>query len=94
MTLKEFDLDAALARSPDILLVDELAHTIAPGSRHAKRWQDVEELLDAGIDVISTLNIQHLESVNDVVERLVAREGYCAVCANEMLKYVGTLLSR
>jgi two-component system sensor histidine kinase KdpD len=51
-----------------VVLVDELAHTNAPGSRHAKRWQDVEELLDAGIDVISTVNIQHLESLNDVVE--------------------------
>ena len=65
--LREFDLDAALARTPGLLLVDELAHTNAPGSRHAKRWQDVEELLDAGIDVWTTLNVQHLESLNDVV---------------------------
>ncbi len=61
------DLDAVLARRPEVALVDELAHTNVPGCRHAKRWQDVEELLDAGIDVISTVNIQHLESLNDVV---------------------------
>ncbi len=66
----EMDLDAVLARRPQVALVDELAHTNVPGSRHEKRWQDVEELLDAGIDVISTVNIQHLESVNDVVERI------------------------
>lgn len=65
--LAEFDLDAALARRPALLLVDELAHTNAPGSRHPKRWQDVEELLAAGIDVWTTLNVQHLESLNDVV---------------------------
>ena len=64
------DLDAVLARKPQIALVDELAHTNVPGSRNAKRWQDVEELLDAGIDVISTVNIQHLESLNDVVEKI------------------------
>ncbi len=63
----EFDLDAALARRPALILVDELAHTNAPGSRHPKRWQDVEELLAAGIDVYTTLNVQHLESLNDVV---------------------------
>jgi two-component system sensor histidine kinase KdpD len=68
--LEEFDLDAALARAPEILLVDELAHDNLPGSRHAKRWQDVLELLDAGIDVYTTLNVQHLESVNDVVEQI------------------------
>ena len=62
--LHEFDLDAALARHPQVLLVDELAHSNAPGSRHAKRWQDVEELLAAGIDVWSALNVQHLESLN------------------------------
>ena len=67
VALHEFDLDAALARAPSLLLVDELAHTNAPGSRHPKRWQDVEELLEAGIDVFSTLNVQHLESLNDVV---------------------------
>lgn len=68
--LTEFDLDAALARHPDLLLVDELAHTNAPGSRHAKRWQDVEEILAAGIDVYTTVNIQHIESLNDQVARL------------------------
>ena len=67
VAVQEFDLDAAIARKPALLLVDELAHTNAPGSRHPKRWQDVEELLDAGIDVFSTLNVQHLESLNDVV---------------------------
>lgn len=65
--LKEFDLDAALVRAPDLILMDELAHSNAPGSRHPKRWQDVEELLGAGIDVFTTVNVQHLESLNDVV---------------------------
>lgn len=65
--LTEFDLDAALARAPGLLLVDELAHSNVAGSRHPKRWQDVEELLDAGIDVWSTMNVQHLESLNDIV---------------------------
>jgi two-component system sensor histidine kinase KdpD len=69
-TLHEFDLDAALQRRPALILVDELAHTNAPGSRHAKRWQDVLELLDAGIDVYTTLNVQHVESLNDVVARI------------------------
>jgi len=68
--IEELDLDAALARKPQLLVVDELAHTNAPGSRHAKRWQDVEELLDAGIDVFTTLNVQHLESLNDVVAQI------------------------
>ncbi|MBI5434744.1 MAG: sensor histidine kinase KdpD [Planctomycetes bacterium] len=68
--LQEFDLDAALARRPKILIVDELAHTNAAGSRHARRWQDVEELLEAGIDVYSTLNVQHIESLNDVVAQI------------------------
>jgi two-component system sensor histidine kinase KdpD len=68
--LEEFDLDAALARKPRVLLVDELAHTNAEGSRHAKRWQDVLELLDSGIDVYTTLNIQHIESLNDVVAQI------------------------
>jgi two-component system sensor histidine kinase KdpD len=68
--LDEFDIDAALARRPGLLLVDELAHTNAPGSRHAKRWQDVVELLDAGLDVYTTLNVQHLDSLNDVVARI------------------------
>ena len=66
-TLLEFDIDAALARRPGLLIVDEYAHSNAPGSRHPKRWQDVEELLAAGIDVFTTLNVQHLESLNDVV---------------------------
>lgn len=69
VTLEEMDLDALLARRPSVVLVDELAHTNAPGSRNAKRYQDVDELLQAGINVISTLNIQHLESLYDVVER-------------------------
>jgi two-component system, OmpR family, sensor histidine kinase KdpD len=68
--LKEFDLDAALARRPALILVDELAHTNAPGSRHAKRWQDVVELLDAGINVYSAMNVQHVESLNDVVAKI------------------------
>ncbi|HZM40905.1 MAG TPA: ATP-binding protein [Acidimicrobiales bacterium] len=68
--LPEMDLDAVLARRPEVALVDELAHTNVPGSRHAKRYQDVQALLDAGIDVVTTLNIQHLESVTDVVERI------------------------
>src|ERR1700736_4341564 len=69
-TFEEMDLDAVLARRPAQVLVDELAHTNVPGSRHEKRWQDVEVLLDAGIDVISTVNIQPLMSLNDVVERI------------------------
>ena len=68
--LEEMDLDALLARRPQIALVDELAHRNAPGSRHERRWQDVIELLDAGIDVHTTINIQHLESLNDVVHRI------------------------
>jgi two-component system, OmpR family, sensor histidine kinase KdpD len=66
----EMDIDATLARHPKVALVDELAHTNVPGSRNVKRWQDVEELLAAGIDVITTVNIQHLESLNDVVQRI------------------------
>ena len=69
-TLMEFDLDAALARKPKLLLVDEFAHTNAPGSRHPKRWQDVAELLAAGVDVWTTLNVQHLESLVDVVWKI------------------------
>ena len=69
-TIEEFDLDAALARKPKLIIVDELAHTNAPESRHPKRWQDVEELLAAGIDVWTALNIQHLESLADVVSRI------------------------
>ena len=68
--LEEFDVDAALARHPSLLLVDELAHTNAPGSRHTKRWEDVAELLAAGINVWATLNVQHLESLNDDVARI------------------------
>ncbi|TFW70653.1 two-component system sensor histidine kinase KdbD [Methylotenera oryzisoli] len=68
--LTEFDLDAALARKPDLILVDELAHSNVEGSRHPKRWQDVEELLIAGIDVYTTLNVQHIESLNDVVGQI------------------------
>ncbi|HUX70930.1 MAG TPA: histidine kinase, partial [Cellulomonadaceae bacterium] len=67
---EEMDVDAVLARRPKVALVDELAHTNVPGGRNAKRWQDVEEMLAAGITVITTLNIQHLESLNDVVEKI------------------------
>ena len=68
--LAEMDIDALLERRPQLAIIDELAHTNVPGSRHPKRWQDVEEVLDAGIDVITTLNIQHIESLNDVVARI------------------------
>ncbi|XUW90527.1 sensor histidine kinase KdpD [Burkholderia sp. M6-3] len=68
--LAEFDLDAALVRKPQLILVDELAHSNVQGSRHLKRWQDVQELLDAGIDVFTTVNVQHLESLNDVVGQI------------------------
>ncbi len=64
------DVDAVLNRQPQLVLVDELAHTNAPGSRHPKRYQDVEELTAAGIDIYSTLNIQHLESLNDVITQI------------------------
>ncbi|MEY2168289.1 MULTISPECIES: ATP-binding protein [unclassified Rhodanobacter] len=67
---EEFDLDAALARKPAVLLVDELAHTNLPGGRHERRWQDIAELLDAGIEVYTALNVQHLESLNDQVQRI------------------------
>jgi two-component system, OmpR family, sensor histidine kinase KdpD len=70
VSIKEFDLDTALKRKPYLILIDELAHTNVPGSRHEKRWQDVEELLGAGINVYATLNIQHLESANDVVAQI------------------------
>lgn len=75
--LREFDIDGALQRKPRLILVDELAHTNAPGSRHPKRWQDVEELLDQGVDVYTTLNVQHCESANDIVAQvtgIVVRE--------------------
>lgn len=77
VTLREFDVDAALARHPDLLLVDELAHSNAEGSRHEKRWQDVDELRAAGIDIWTTLNVQHIESLNDVIGQvtgIVVRE--------------------
>ena len=64
---EELDLDAILKRNPSLVIVDELAHSNIPGTRHSKRWQDVMEILDAGIDVYTTLNVQHLESLNDVV---------------------------
>ncbi|RJQ78399.1 sensor histidine kinase [Amycolatopsis panacis] len=66
----EMDLPAVLARAPEVVVVDELAHTNVPGGKHEKRWQDVDDLLDAGIDVLSTVNVQHLQSLNDVVERI------------------------
>ena len=69
-TLSEMDVEAVLARRPQVALIDELAHTNAPGVRHHKRWEDIEDIRDAGIDVITTMNIQHLESVKDVVERI------------------------
>jgi len=68
--ISEFDLEAALKRKPELILVDELAHTNASGSRHAKRWQDVDELLEAGIDVYTTLNVQHCESLNDIIAQI------------------------
>ncbi|GGI46756.1 two-component system sensor histidine kinase KdpD [Agromyces flavus] len=74
LRLEEMDLDAVLARKPEIALVDELAHTNAPGSRHPKRWQDVEDLLAAGIDVISTVNTQHIESLGDVVYEITGAQ--------------------
>ncbi|HEY2733412.1 MAG TPA: sensor histidine kinase KdpD, partial [Polyangiales bacterium] len=70
VSLEEFDLDAALTRKPELILLDELAHTNVEGSRHPKRWQDIEELLDAGIDVFTTMNVQHVESLNDVVAKI------------------------
>src|SRR5689334_3382614 len=70
VALDEMDLDGVLARAPELALVDELAHTNAPGSRHGKRWEDVAALLEAGIDVISTVNIQHIASLNDVVQQI------------------------
>src|SRR5206468_2846808 len=70
VALGEFDLDAGLLRRPAIILVDELAHSNHPGARHPKRWMDIEELLHAGIDVHTTVNVQHLESLNDVVAQI------------------------
>lgn len=69
-TLREFDLDAALARKPKLILVDELAHSNAPTQRHVRRWQDIEELLNAGVDVDTTCNVQHVESLNDVIAQI------------------------
>jgi two-component system sensor histidine kinase KdpD len=69
-SLREFDLDAALRRRPQLILIDEMAHTNAPGLRHAKRWQDIKEILDNGIDVYTTLNIQHVESLNDTIAQI------------------------
>ncbi len=69
VTLSEMDVDAVRARHPEVAIVDELAHTNLPGSKHSKRWEDVLELLDAGINVISAVNVQHLDSLNDVVQR-------------------------
>ncbi|GAA3248560.1 sensor histidine kinase KdpD [Nonomuraea helvata] len=69
-TFAELDVDAVIERKPTVALIDELAHTNVPGSKNAKRWQDIDEILDAGIDVVSTVNIQHLESVNDVVQEI------------------------
>src|SRR4051812_15018410 len=65
-TFEEMDVDAVIARRPSVVLIDELAHTNVPGSRNEKRWQDVEDVLEAGINVISTVNVQHLESLHDV----------------------------
>jgi two-component system, OmpR family, sensor histidine kinase KdpD len=73
-SFEEMDTDAIIARNPKVVLVDELAHSNVPGTRNGKRWQDVEELLSAGIDVISTVNVQHLESMNDVVEEITGIE--------------------
>ncbi|MCW2676602.1 MAG: kdpD, partial [Modestobacter sp.] len=70
ITLTELDVDALLARRPEVAVIDELAHTNAPGSRNTKRWQDVEEVLAAGISVLTTVNVQHLESLTDVVEQI------------------------
>lgn len=75
-TFPEMDLDAVLARAPEVAIVDELAHTNVPGSRNAYRWEDVEELLAAGIDVLSAVNVQHLQSLNDVVERITGAHQY------------------
>lgn len=69
-SIQEFDLDAALERQPELILVDEMAHTNAPGARHTKRWQDIKELIDRGINVYTTLNVQHIESLNDVIAQI------------------------
>jgi two-component system sensor histidine kinase KdpD len=74
VVLTEFDLDAALKRRPELILLDELAHTNAPGSRHARRWSDAEELLEAGLDVYTTMNVQHVESLNDAVRQITGTQ--------------------
>ncbi|MCU1667888.1 MAG: kdpD [Blastococcus sp.] len=74
ITLTELDVEGVLARHPEVVAIDELAHTNVPGSRNPKRWQDVDEILDAGIDVLTTVNIQHLESLNDVVQQITGVE--------------------
>ena len=73
-TLLEFDLDAALKRNPGLILIDEMAHTNVPGLRHPKRWQDIKEILDRGIDVYTTLNVQHIESINDDVTQIIGNK--------------------
>src|SRR5580698_5863756 len=70
-TLSEFDLDATLKRNPHTILIDEMAHTNVPGLRHNKRWQDIKEILDRGINVYTTLNVQHIESLNDIVTQII-----------------------
>jgi len=90
---EELDVDVILARNPSVVLVDELAHRCVPGSRHEKRWEDVEELLDAGIDVVTTVNVQHLESLNDAVEAVTGvpqRETVpdAVVAASESIHFV------
>src|SRR5215468_1179011 len=67
LELEEMDVDAVIRRAPELALIDELAHTNASGMKHEKRWQDIDDVLDAGIDVISTVNVQHLESLNDAI---------------------------
>ena len=93
-TLYEMDIDAILTRRPDLVLVDEYAHTNAPGSPSEKRWQDVESLLDAGIEVISTLNVQHLESLNDVITEITGTTQREAVrSASWLARYSGRLVT-
>jgi two-component system, OmpR family, sensor histidine kinase KdpD len=89
-TFAEMDLDAILERAPEVAIVDELAHTNVPGSRNAYRWQDVEELLAAGIDVLSTVNVQHLESLNDVVERITGAHQHETV-PDEVVRRAGQI---
>jgi two-component system sensor histidine kinase KdpD len=88
--LPEMDLDAVLARNPQVVLIDELAHTNAAGSRHEKRWQDVEAILHAGIDVITTVNVQHLESLNDVVQEIIGVQQRETV-ADEVVRRAGQI---